>query len=428
MDIKVTTANRLKGTAKLPGDKSISHRALLIGALAEGESQIHGFLDAADPISTLNCLAQLGVDISKTGTSVNVYGRGLRALRAPAKTLDAGNSGTTIRLLSGILAGQPFSSSITGDGSLRKRPMKRIVDPLTKMGASISTAPSQTAPLTIQGSYPLRPLNFEMQYPSAQVKSCVLLAGLFADGITSVTEKTATRDHTERMLGLSRIEGQHGIKVMVEGGLRIPARVYQIPADISSAAFIIAAASIVPGSEVRILNVGLNPTRSRIIDLFRKLGASIEVARIEVVAGEPIGDLVVRSSDLHGDVSLESSDVAELIDEIPIIATTLAVSGLSLAVRGGTDLRNKETDRIKAIVTNLRGLGADVEEYSDGFAFQGKKTLIPAPCKSFGDHRIAMAFGVAGLGLKGETTIVDAECVDISFPTFWDLIGQLQTF
>lgn len=427
MDIKVTAARGLKGTVRLPGDKSISHRALLIGALAEGKSEIHSFLDAADPNSTLTCLRELGVEIRKTASCVEVLGRGLRGLHPPARMLDAGNSGTTIRLLSGILSGQEFRTSITGDESLRTRPMRRIIDPLVEMGAEISATPAFTAPLTIQGSYPLKPIHHTMQTPSAQVKSCVLLAGLYADGTTSVTEKTPTRDHTERMLGLEATQTAAGTKVSVEGGLKIPSRLYQVPADISSAAFIIAAATIVPESEVCIRDVGLNPTRTKIIDLFRTLGASIEISRMDEVAGEPIGDLVVRSSELHGDLVLGSGDVAELIDEIPIIATTLAISGLSLVVRGGADLRNKETDRIRAIVSNLRMLGADVEEYPEGFAFQGKKTLIPAPCRSYGDHRIAMAFGVAGLALSGETTIIDSGCVDISFPGFWTLIGKLQT-
>jgi len=398
----------------------------MIASLGEGESEIRGFLDAADPRSTLSCLQGLGVDISRGPESVRVHGRGLHALRAPTSSLDAGNSGTTMRLLSGILAGQPFRSTITGDESLRQRPMKRIIDPLSRMGARINSASAQTAPLEIIGAFPLRSLRYSMEKPSAQVKSSVLLAGLFAEGITEVIEKTLTRDHTERMLGLSVNRSNAGFIASVNGGRRIEAQAYEIPGDISSAAFLIAAATLVPGSAVRMEGVGLNPTRTKILDLFRSLGASIETDRLRTIAGEPIGDLVVTSSQLRGNVVLNAQDVAELIDEIPIIATTLALNSVPLTVRGGADLRNKESDRIHAVVANLRKLGVEVEEYDDGFAFETKNSLIPAECNSFNDHRIAMAFGVAGLALKGETIVRDADCVDISFPSFWSLLEGLQ--
>ena len=426
MDIRISQSKSLHGTVTLPGDKSISHRSLMIASLAEGESEISGFLDAADPRSTLSCLQQLGVDITRGQNTIRVRGLGLHALRTPISSLDAGNSGTTIRLLSGILAGQPFKTTITGDESLRQRPMKRIIDPLGQMGALVSATAAQTAPLTINGTFPLRPIRYSMEKASAQVKSSILLAGLFADGTTEVYEKTLTRDHTERMLGLKVVRSHEGFTSSVEGGKRVEAQAYEIPGDISSAAFLMAAATLVPGSEVRLEGVGLNPTRTRVIDLFRSLGASIEVDRPRTIAGEPIGDLVVRSSRLEGHVSLHAQDVAELIDEIPIIATTLALSAVPLTVRGGGDLRNKESDRIHAVVANLRGLGVQVEEYPDGFAFETKNRLIPAECNSYNDHRIAMAFGVAGLALKGETLIRNADCVDISFPSFWSLLERLQ--
>jgi 3-phosphoshikimate 1-carboxyvinyltransferase len=420
MDTRISKSNGLHGEIRVPGDKSISHRALMIGALADGTSEIHGLLDAADPRSTMHCLRKLGIEFERVGATLKVKGKGLHGFRASLNTLDAGNSGTTMRLLSGILAGQPFSTTITGDDSLRRRPMKRIIEPLSQMGATIESTPEKTAPLCIRGMFPLRPINYQMQIASAQVKSAILLAGLFADGTTRVYERARTRDHTERMLGLSVTRSSDSFAVEVKGGTLISAQQFQVPGDISSAAFFIAAALIVPKSEVRILNVGLNPTRTKILDLFRSIGGSVEVSRESIVAGEPFGDLLVKSSPLKGEVKLEGTDAAELIDEIPILAATLAVGGVSLQVRGASELRGKESDRIRAIVVNLRKLGLDVEEHPDGFAFQPKNHLISAECDSFGDHRIAMAFGIAGLALEGEILIKGSECVDISYPGFWN--------
>jgi 3-phosphoshikimate 1-carboxyvinyltransferase len=426
MNTTVSKSNGLVGTVTVPGDKSISHRALMISALADGMSEILGYLDAADPRSTLHCLQALGTDIRVDGSVITVHGRGLHGLRAPSQILDAGNSGTTIRLLTGILAGQSFSSTITGDDSLRQRPMKRIIEPLSRMGARIRGSENQTAPLTVEGLSPLRAMDYRMQISSAQVKSAILLAGLFADGITRISEPTQTRDHTERMLGLKPLKLGDSVVVEVAGGTKVPAQQFQVPGDVSSAAFLISAALMVPCSELRILNVGLNPTRTRIIEFFRSVGGSVETIRETTVAGEPIGDLLVKSSELHGAVELQGKQVAELIDEIPIVAVTLALSGCNLAVRGAADLRNKESDRIHSLVTNLRKLGVDVEEYPDGFAFQAKNVLIAAECDSFADHRIAMAFGVAGLLLNGQTTITQSECVDISFPSFWELLRSVE--
>jgi 3-phosphoshikimate 1-carboxyvinyltransferase len=425
MERRITKSNGLKGTVSVPGDKSISHRALMIASLAKGKSEIAGFLDAADPASTRTCLSALGVAFVRNGPLLSVHGRGLRGLRNPNAVLDAGNSGTTIRLLSGILSGQPFATTITGDGSLRMRPMKRIMDPLTQMGAHFTSTPEGTAPMTILGAYPLQPIDYRMPILSAQVKSAILLAGLFASGTTRVMERTATRDHTERMLRLKTTRSAEGYAIEVEGGREIEPAQFQVPGDISSAAFLISAALVVPNSELRIRGVGLNPTRARILDFYRSMGASITVLEETIVAGEPIGDLLVKSTELQGNVWLDANAAAELIDEIPIIAVTLALSGAGLTVQGAADLRAKESDRIVAIVTNLRNLGMDVEEYPDGFAFQSKKSLIHARCNSFGDHRIAMAFGVAGLVLPGETIIENAECVDISFPAFWDLLDNI---
>jgi len=304
--------------------------------------------------------------------------------------------------------------------------MKRIIEPLSLMGARIEGTSNQTAPLKINGTFPLRAISHRMHISSAQVKSAVLLAGLFADGTTRVSELIPTRDHTERMLGLTPVKSADSYTVEVVGGAGIQPQQFQVPGDISSAAFLIAAALLVPQSELRILNVGLNPTRTHILDFFRSVGGSVVTIRETIVAGEPIGDLLVKSSQLQGGIELQGRQVAELIDEIPVLAVTLALSGCSLTVRGASDLRNKESDRIRSLVLNLRKLELDVEEFADGFAFQGKNTLLPAECDSFEDHRIAMAFGVAGLVLKGETVIRQSECVDISFPSFWNLLRSIE--
>jgi len=426
MNTSIRQSQGLRGTVSVPGDKSISHRALMIGALSEGVSEVHGFLDAADPRSTRQCLAGLGVRFAIDGQTIRIHGVGLNGLRRAEEMLDAGNSGTTMRLLAGILAGQPFDTTITGDDSLRQRPMKRIIDPLSQMGAVIEAHERFTAPLTIHGSSPLKAIEYRMPMSSAQVKSAVLLAGLFGDGCTRVIERTHTRDHTERMLGLRTYESEGMFVSEVVGGMKLQAQRFEVPGDVSSAAFLIAAAILVPHSEIVISNVGLNPTRTRIVDILRLLGGSIETVRESVVAGEPIGDLLVKSSSLSGELSLEGKDAAEMIDEIPILAVTLALSGCKLSVHGASDLRNKESDRIKTVVTNLRAMGCDVEEFDDGFAFQPKNPLIAAECDSFADHRIAMAFGVAGLVVKGHTLIKQSECVDISFPSFWDLLQRLE--
>lgn len=398
----------------------------MIGALAEGTSEVHGFLNAADPRSTRNCLAALGVQFTEEGEVLRIHGRGLRGLKAPAGSLDAGNSGTTMRLLSGILAGQAFTSIMTGDESLSKRPMKRIIEPLTSMGVHIESGPKGTAPLTIHGLSPLNPIAYEMPFPSAQVKSAVLLAGLFADGETRVSEPVPTRDHTERMLNLRSSTEKEKTVIQVAGGQRIEARKFVIPGDVSSAAFLIVAALIVPDSELLLRGIGLNPTRTRALDMLRSIGADMEIGNLQEFSGEPMGDILIRSSALRGNLLLSGRAVAEVIDEIPI----LAIAGLFLDGRfelhDAFDLRNKESDRIQSMVSNLRRLGIDVEEYRDGFAFKGKKNVLGAEVDSFGDHRIAMAFGVAGLAVQPGMVINSADCVDISFPDFWEQLSSLQ--
>ncbi len=398
----------------------------MIASLAEGTSEIHGFLEAADPLSTRQCLKTLGIEFDMNDNALRVHGRGLRGLRAPTRELDAGNSGTTLRLLAGILAGQTFVSRLVGDASLSQRPMKRVIEPLARMGARIESTERATAPLTIHGIFPLKAIHYEMPISSAQVKSAVLLAGLFAEGDTSVVETITTRDHTERMLGLERREQNGRMVITTRGGMTIEPRAFSIPGDLSSAAFLIVAATIVPGSDLLLKNIGLNPTRSRCIELLRSIGADIREERVEVFSGEPQGDLRVRSAALRGDLVLDGKKSAEVIDEIPILAIASLFSQGSFRLTGAGDLRNKESDRISAMVKNLRALGCEVEEYADGFAFQGKKDVIGAEIDSFGDHRIAMAFGVAGLAAEGKMTIHGAECVAISFPGFWELLLQLQ--
>ncbi len=426
MNNLVSRSGPLRGTMTVPGDKSISHRSVMIGALADGVTEITGFLAAADPLSTLSCFSALGIAHRFEYDKLLIVGKGLRGLRGTDTVLDAGNSGTTIRLISGILAGQSFQTRISGDQYLIKRPMKRIIDPLSQMGAMITSTEKFTAPLTIDPVVNLRPIDYELPIASAQVKSAVLLAGLFAEGTTRVIEHEPSRDHTERMLGLSTSH-EHGKNVIsVNGGTMLKARPFIVPGDPSSAAFFIVAALIVPGSEITITNVGLNPTRIGFLSILRHMGASISIENERTVGGEPIGDLTVRHSDLRSNISVTGEIIPNVIDELPILSIAAAFASGTFEVRGAQDLRNKETDRIQAVCTNLRKLGLTVEEYPDGFAFESKKDLLSSDFDSFDDHRIAMAFGIAALALPKESTILNAECVSISFPTFWETVRSIQ--
>ncbi len=416
----------LKGSIAVPGDKSISHRSVMIGALSDGVTEISGFLSAADPLSTISCFRSLGIEHRFDRDRLFIHGKGLRGLQPSKSMLDAGNSGTTIRLISGILAGQPFSTRISGDQYLTKRPMKRIIDPLTTMGAKISASDNFTAPLTIDPVGALRAIDYELPIASAQVKSAVLLAGLFADGTTRVIESEPSRDHTERMLGLTPVMENGKTVIAIEGGRTMSARPFVVPGDPSSAAFFIVAALIVPGSEILITNVGLNPTRIGFLSVLQKMEASIIVENERTIGGEPIGDLIVRHSELTTDFTVHGPLIPNVIDEIPILSIAAAFARGSFEVRGAQDLRNKETDRILAVCTNLRKLGMTVEEFPDGFAFESKMDLLSSEFNSFDDHRIAMAFGIAALALPGESSIIDPECVSISFPTFWETIRSIQ--
>jgi 3-phosphoshikimate 1-carboxyvinyltransferase len=418
MNLTIPHRNGFRGTLEVPGDKSISHRALLIGAIAEGVSEIRSCSRAADPLSTLSCIKQLGIHVEDHGNHILLHGKGRRGLHEPSAPLNAGNSGTTMRLLSGILVGQNFRSVLLGDASLCQRPMKRIIDPLRQMGANIHGTERNTAPLLIESVEQLHSIHYTLPIPSAQVKSALLFAGLFADSVTTVIENSKTRDHTERMLGL-KSERKNGCTVVeVHSEMRIEGKKFFVPGDISAAAFFLSAGLIVPESDLTIQHIGLNPTRRRILDILKAMGGNIQIMNEQTIEGEPIGDLVVKYSELKSNLDLHGAEVVDLIDEIPILSVTALFAEGTFSIHDAQELRAKETDRITAIVNNLRLLGCEVEEYEDGFAFEGKKKYSGAIIPSYDDHRIAMAFGIAGLKIPN-ITIEKTECADISFPGFW---------
>ena len=426
MNVTIHHSRPLIGEFQAPGDKSVSHRALMLSALANGSSEIHNLLDAQDTHSTLRCLQDLGIKIRREGSLTIVDGRGLYGLTEAMGDLDAGNSGTTIRLLSGILAGQPFTSRLTGDDSLRKRPMNRVIEPLTMMGAVLDASASGTPPVAIHGKKPLRAIEYRLPFPSAQVKSAVLLAGMYADGTTAVVEPIPSRDHTERMLGLIPEKGARDRTLRLRGGVSIPPRLYEVPGDFSSAIFFICAALLVPHSKIVLRNVGLNPTRTKALDLLMSVGGRIRIEGHNEAAGEPYGTISATFSRLEGSIVIDPATLPLVIDEIPVLAATMAAAGCSFEVRGANELRHKESDRISAIVRNLQAMGVTTVEYPDGFAFESKNDVLGATIQTLGDHRIAMAFGVAGMALKGEMTIRDAEVASVSFPDFWKSVNQFQ--
>ncbi len=426
MDTIVSTAKYLKGEISIPGDKSISHRSVMIGAISKGVTEISGFLKAADPLSTISCFQSLGIEHKFENDKLFIQGKGINELKHSLTMLDAGNSGTTIRLMSGILAGQKFSTQISGDQYLVKRPMKRIIDPLKQMGAQISASDNFTAPLTIHSVESLTAIEYELPIASAQVKSAILFAGLYANGTTRVIELEASRDHTERMLNLTPEKNNGKTIISINGGMKLDAKEFLIPSDPSSAAFFIVAALIVPNSEIRIANVGMNPTRIGFLKVLKQFGGNIVFENERTIGGEPLADIIVKSSILKSNCILDGNIIPNIIDEIPILSIAAANAIGRFEVRDAQDLRNKETDRIEAICFNLRKMGLDVEEYKDGFAFESKMDLISTEFDSFDDHRIAMAFGIGSLALKGESKIINSECVAISFPTFWEIVNTLQ--
>jgi 3-phosphoshikimate 1-carboxyvinyltransferase len=417
---KIWPARSASGPVHLPGDKSISHRYALLAALAKGTSRIGHFSAAADCQSTLACLKRLGVEIASSGGSLRIAGKGLEGLQRPRRDLDAGNSGTTMRLLTGILAAQAFESTVTGDASLRRRPMARIIDPLEKMGAQISAREDGVAPLKIKGAR-LKGIEYELPVPSAQVKSAILLAGLFADGTTSVIEKVQTRDHTELALeefGVRVERAENALRVT--GGKEMQARNLSVPGDLSSGVFFLAAALILSESNLVLHDCGLNPTRTAALDLLAGWGAVISLLSVRALAGELIGDVAVRHSPLEGG-EIGGDLVAQLIDELPMLAALGPYTERGIEIRDAGELRVKESDRIAAVVKNLRRMGAQVEERPDGLRVAGKSAgkLRGADIETHGDHRIAMVFAIAALGAEGATTIRGAECADVSFPGFY---------
>lgn len=430
--MKLTPAKLLSGTVRLPGDKSISHRAAMFAALADGETKIENFASSADCASTIACLKGLGVEIDRDDQFVTVKGMGKTGLSVPLEPLDCGNSGTTMRLLTGILAGQDFDSMLIGDESLQSRPMNRVIVPLSKMGAEIGSNDGR-APLKIYGVQPLRAFDHELQVASAQIKSCLLLAALNADGVTTVLEPTPTRDHTERMLRwlgaeLNEETSSAGTKISISGNQRLTAKDISVPSDVSSAAFFMVAGACLTDSDLELVNVGLNPSRTAIIDVLQKLGAFVEISNEREVCNEPVGDLRIRggapSADAPDNNLLSGRVIANLIDEIPILAVFGTQIGGGLEVRDAAELRVKESDRIAAVVENLNRMGAKIEEFPDGFRVERSK-LKGAVIDSYGDHRIAMAFAIAALFADGETEIVGSESAAVSFPEFFETLQQV---
>lgn len=428
MDLRVGKSKKLEGQIKVPGDKSISHRAVILGSLAKGPTKIKNFLMGADCLSTIECLRAMGIEFNQVdGSTIIVNGRGLHGLREPEDILNVGNSGTTIRLMTGLLAGQPFLSILTGDSSIRKRPMGRVTEPLKEMGASISGRQNATlAPIAIQGGA-LRPIKFVSPVASAQVKSAILLAGLYAKAQTTVWEPHKSRDHTERMLAYlgAEIEVRDRV-VKISGSTSLEGKPVEVPGDISSAAFFMVAAAIVPGSQLRINRVGINPTRTGIIDALGSMGADITIINEDVVNEEPVGDIVVRGGGLRGTV-LEGALIPRLIDEIPVLTVAAALAQGETTIRDATELKVKETNRISTMAAELRKMGVEIKEQSDGMVVNGGAVLKGAFCDSHDDHRVAMSIAVAGLMAEGETVIKNTECINVSFPGFEKLLKKLVT-
>lgn len=428
--VSVSPALRVAGTLRVPGDKSISHRYALLASIADGRTTIANYAPGADCASTLTCLSALGTIVSRTPAPdggeaplVVIEGRGVGGLRAASGELDCGNSGSTMRMLGGVVAAHPFVSTLIGDASLSRRPMRRLIGPLTQMGAILTAGPGDRPPLRIQGGN-LTGIRFTPDTPSAQVKSAVLLAGLMASGETSVMEPASTRDHTERALAaFGATVSVNGRLIAVNGGQRLTAGAFSVPGDVSSAAFIAVAAAALPGSDVTIEGVGLNPTRTALLDVLTRFGADIEVTVEAHHAGEPVGRLRIR----HGrmtDLVIRPDEVPEVIDELPVLAT-LGTFGGSVTVSGAGELRVKESDRIAELVAGLSAMGADADERPDGFQVRYGGRLAGGTVHARHDHRLAMAFAIAALGAKGPTCIEGADAVTVSYPTFFEDLHRL---
>lgn len=423
--MKVDPKDSLKGVIEPPGDKSISHRAVIIGAISEGVTEVRNFLSSKDCIATIRAFECMGVHIERLSDNIiEVHGVGLDGLKEPDDVLDMGNSGTSMRLISGILAGQPFYSVITGDDSLRKRPMKRITEPLRLMGAQVYGRSGDLAPLTIIGGR-LNHISYQTPVASAQIKSCILLAGLFAEGETVVIEAGESRDHTERMLRSFGAEiASWNLTRKVKGRPRLAGHKINVPGDISSAAYFIVAGILCPDSELVIKNVGVNPTRIGLIEALTAMGADISTENYREDSSEPVADIRVRSSQLIG-AEFDGDTIVSMIDEIPILALAATQAEGDTVIQDAAELRVKETDRISAIVSELRKIGADARELDDGIIISGATKLIGGDCESHGDHRMAMSLAIAGLVSKKGVTIHDVEPVDTSFPCFWEMLFSL---
>lgn len=427
MTAKVLAYNkpRLEGILTVPGDKSISHRAVMFGAIAKGKTTVTGFLPGEDCLSTIDCFRKLGVDIQVDGTNVEINSPGMEGWQEPKEVLYTGNSGTTTRLMLGILAGTNFHSMMTGDASIGKRPMGRVTKPLKQMGALINGREGgQYTPLAIQGTK-LKAIDYTMPVASAQVKSAILLAGLQAEGTTIVREKEVSRDHTERMLKQfgANIEVKDGV-ISIEGGQQLKGTHIDVPGDISSAAFFLVAGAIVPNSEVVLKNVGINPTRAGIIEVMQQMGADLTIAQEKSDAAEPTATLTVRTSHLKG-TTIEGEIIPRLIDEIPIIALLATQAEGTTIIRNAEELRVKETDRIEAVVTELKKLGADITATEDGMIINGPTSLKGAKLSTYGDHRIGMMAAIASLITESPVEIDDADCIAISYPTFFEHLDLL---
>ena len=411
----------MQGIINVPGDKSITHRALIFAALAAGKSIIKGISRCEDCFSTLNCLKNLGIKIKVGGKTLVIYGKGLTSFKKPKKPLDCGNSGTTMRLLSGILAAQNFSSILTGDRYLKKRPMKRIMDPLRNMGAEINADKGNYPPLKIKGKK-LQGIHYHSPIASAQIKSCLFLSGLQAEGTTTITEPFRSRDHSERMLKYL------GVPLKIKGTTisiskaKFEGKEFSIPGDISSAAFFIAAAVISSGSKIKILDVGLNPTRTGFLDILKKMGASIKIEKRREICGEPVANLEINGKGKLKAIKIGGKIIPRIIDEIPLLAVLGCFARGKTIIRDAGELRVKETDRIHAIVSQLKKMGASIEERKDGMEIFGMGKLKGASVKSFGDHRIAMALVIAGLAASGKTKVNNTDCINTSFPEFKNLV------
>ncbi|MGO9613992.1 MAG: 3-phosphoshikimate 1-carboxyvinyltransferase [Dissulfurispiraceae bacterium] len=426
-NVELTRVGGLKGEVFPPPDKSISHRAVMLASIAEGESVVRNFLKAEDPISTIEAFKMLGIKIDEAGSGVLIIqGEGLYGLTEPTDVINCGNSGTTIRLMSGILSGNPFLSILTGDESLRQRPMERVILPLRKMGAVISGRNNDRfPPMSIKGQR-LTALNYAMPLASAQLKSCLLLAALYACGATSLREPFKSRDHTERMLGaMGASISVDGLTVTMEGGSRLHPFDMTVPSDFSSAAFFLVAAIIVPNSEITIKGVGINPTRTGLLNVIRDMGACVELSDMREVSGEPVADMHCKSAKHLKAVKIGKEIVPSLIDEFPALCVLATQAEGVSEIRGAEDLRVKESDRIKSMASELKKLGVHLEEYPDGIAIKGKSALKGGVVESYGDHRIAMALSVAALISNEITTITNASCVDISFPHFFKALREL---